>query len=156
MSDSVQIIDYRPEFKKDYIAINEAWIKKDYTLEELDIQELHNLEEYILKDGGAIILALIKDKVVGTCALQYKEKGVFEMVKMAVNDGFKGLGIGNKLCEGIIDKAKELNANEIILYSNTQYSVVAIKLYRKYGFIEIPLGKTDWNRADIKMELNLL
>ncbi|MCB0376410.1 MAG: GNAT family N-acetyltransferase [Sinomicrobium sp.] len=148
----IRIADYKPEYKPRYIAINEAWIKKDYVMEALDVEELHNPENFILKGGGAIIVALLGEQVVGTCALVNNGEGVYEMVKMGVDEKYRGYGIGRRLCTGIIEKARALGAVKIVLYSNTVYSGNAVALYRKFGFHEVPLGKTDWARADIKME----
>ena len=153
--DILRITAYKPEHKQRYIEINEAWIKKDYELEPLDIQELHNPEEFVLKSGGAILVALLGDIVIGTCALINNGEGVYEMVKMAVDEAYRGYGAGRKLCEAIIEKARALGATKIILHSNTVYAGKAVALYRKFGFYEIPLGETEWARADIKMELPL-
>src|SRR5690606_19548146 len=49
---------------------------------------------------------------------------------------------------------KELGAKKVFLYSNTIQSI-AIKLYRKLGFIEIPVEAGVYERANIKMELSL-
>jgi ribosomal protein S18 acetylase RimI-like enzyme len=51
-------------------------------------------------------------------------------------------------------KAKALGAAKVILYSQTGL-VAAIKLYRKLGFIEVPLGTGVYKRSDIKMEIDL-
>ena len=71
---------------------------------------------------------------------------------MAVAEQFQGLKIGNRMLEYVICKAKELSAQKIILYSNTKLKP-ALHLYRKYGFSEIPIGHSDYQRSDIKMEL---
>lgn len=151
----IQIKDYHPGHKQRYIEINEAWIKKDYTMEALDVQELHHPETFILKDGGAIIVAMLGEEVAGTCALINNGQGVYEMVKMAIDERYRGYGTGRKLCAAIIEKARALGAVKIILHSNTVYSGRAVELYRKFGFYEVPLGETAWERADIKMELLL-
>ena len=151
----IQIVDFRPEYKKAFIEINEAWISKDYVLEELDKKELYNPEENILKGGGAILIALNNDEPVGTCALVNMGDDTFELVKMAVTEKARGLKIGRLLGAKTIEKAKALGAKKIILYSNTKFSGVAVQLYYKLGFKKVPLGNTEWQRADIKMELEL-
>jgi ribosomal protein S18 acetylase RimI-like enzyme len=50
--------------------------------------------------------------------------------------------------------AKEKNISKLILYSNTSLGP-AIHLYRKYGFVEVPLSHQHYQRANIKMELAL-
>ena len=62
------------------------------------------------------------------------------------------MGIGKKLMEYAIKKAKDLRIDKLILYSNTDLKV-AVSMYSKFGFQTIP--KTDFHneRANIKMEM---
>ena len=71
---------------------------------------------------------------------------------MAVAESFQGKNIGNRLMEFAIAKATELKAAKIILYSNTKL-IPAIHLYRKYGFVEVPVISSGYKRCNIKMEL---
>jgi ribosomal protein S18 acetylase RimI-like enzyme len=73
---------------------------------------------------------------------------------MAVWEKYQGQKIGNRLMEFCIEKAKELKADKLILYSNTMLGP-AIHLYKKYGFIEVPITKSGYIRSNIKMELGL-
>lgn len=98
-------------------------------------------------------MARYKNEIVGTVALKFVDKGVYEFTKMAVDEKFQGLKIGKQLAEVAIEKAREKKANKIILYSNTKL-IPAIALYRKLGFIEIPLDGP-YKRSNIKMELIL-
>ena len=55
-----------------------------------------------------------------------------------------------------IDFAKTQEFKGLMLYSNTKLEN-AIYIYRKYGFVEIPVeANSPYNRSDIKMELKLL
>ena len=152
----IRIEDFKPEYKKAFIEINEAWISKDYVLEELDKKELYDPEGNILKGGGAILIALYNGEPVGTCALVNMGNGTFELIKMAVAEKARGLKIGRLLGIKTIEKAKALGAKKIILYSNTKFSGIAVQLYYKLGFKKVALGDTEWQRADIKMELELI
>ena len=154
----IEIVDYRPEHKKRFVEINEAWITKSFFLEDIDREELHNLENSILKTGGAILIALVKGEVVGTCALMKvpAENGnIFELIKMAVDEKARGHKIGKLLGIKILEKAKNLGAKKVFLHSNTKGSATAVKLYYELGFKEITLGKSEFQRADIKMEIEL-
>jgi ribosomal protein S18 acetylase RimI-like enzyme len=56
------------------------------------------------------------------------------------------------LMDYCIAEAKELNAKRLTLFSNTKLEA-AIHVYRKYGFVEIPLpAEMHYVRSDIKME----
>jgi GNAT superfamily N-acetyltransferase len=151
----IKIVEYnkihQPRFKK----INEQWISKLFVMEEEDILTLENPEKHVLQKGGKIYIALYNDYPVGTCGYINMGGGVYEMIKMAVDEDYRGLKIGLKIAEYSIQKIKELGANKIILFSNTKGSQTAIQLYRDLGFKEVPLGKSEFIRADIKMELLL-
>ena len=85
--------------------------------------------------------------------LKVDEK-IYELSKMAVDPNFQGNSIGNTMVDFCIGQAKIAGAEKIILYSNTVL-LPAIHLYKKFGFVEVPLGELEYERANIKMELNL-
>jgi len=149
-----QIVDYKPEHRQRFKEINVQWITRKYIMEEEDIKTVEDPETYILKDGGKIFIALYNNLVVGTCAYLNLGNGVYEMIKMAVDEDYRGLKIGKALGFETVESMKQLGAKKLILFSNTQGSVEAIKLYRKLGFTEVPLGNSEFQRADIKMELS--
>jgi ribosomal protein S18 acetylase RimI-like enzyme len=48
-----------------------------------------------------------------------------------------------------------MGGEELILYSNTSLKP-AINLYEKFGFIEIPVGNSEYARCNIKMKKQLI
>ncbi len=147
------IEDYKPTHQIHFENLNRTWIEKYFRMEPVDVLVLEHPDEYIIKPGGAILMAYWKKDVAGTVALKYVEPGVYEFTKMAVDVKFQGKGIGQALSEAAIQKTKELGGQKIILYSNTLLAP-AISLYRKIGFREIPVDGP-YKRSDIKMELVL-
>lgn len=95
------------------------------------------------EDGG---------EIVGCCALIRIAPDAFELAKMAVAPAARGKGIGAMLGRAAVERARRMGAGRVELLSNTVLHP-AIHLYRKLGFIEVPLGPTDYRRADIRMEL---
>ncbi len=150
----IEIVEYKPEHRQRFKEINEEWITKSYFMEEEDQKTLDNPEDYILKNGGKIYIALYDGFPVGTCAYLNLGDRVYEMIKMAVDEKYRGLKIGWKMGESSVLKIKEEGARKIILYSNTKGSAVAIELYYKLGFIKVPLDNSEFIRADIKMEMD--
>ncbi len=140
---------YQPWFEK----LNRQWIEQYFWMEPIDVAVLQDPERHIIQKGGAIIMACADDEIAGTVALKYVEPGVYEFTKMAVDERFRGQKIGLALSEAAIDKARSLGAKKIILYSSTKLTP-AINLYRKLGFVEIPVDGT-YKRSDIKMQLLL-
>jgi ribosomal protein S18 acetylase RimI-like enzyme len=97
---------------------------------------------------------LENDVPVGTFALMINELEELELTKMGMHESSIGKGYGNELMKHCIEQAKLTNHREIYLYSNTSLRP-AIHLYKKYGFEEIPLGSSEYERCNIKMKLNL-
>lgn len=149
----VQVVEYKPEHRARFKEINEQWITRLYEMEEEDIKTVEDPEGYVLKDGGKIFIALYKGYPVGTCAYLNMGNNVYEMIKMAVDENYRGLKIGKQIGEASVQKIKELGASKIILFSNRTGSATAIQLYHKLGFKEVPLGTSEFIRADIRMEL---
>jgi len=149
----IQVADYKPEHHARFREINEQWITRSFTMEEEDWKTVNDPEDYILKDGGKIYIALLNGYPVGTCAYLNFGNGEYEMIKMAVDETYRGLSIGRTICEESVKRMKEHGAKKIILFSNREGSAVAISMYRKLGFTEVPLGTSEFARADIKMEL---
>src|ERR1700752_4464492 len=145
----VHIVEYVPAYRARFKEINEQWITRLYVMEEEDIKTVEDPEGYVLKDGGKIFIALYKDYPVGTCAYLNMGNGVYEMIKMAVDENYRGLKIGKKIGEESVQKIKELGARKIILFSNRKGSAKAIEMYHKLGFTEVPLGTSEFIRADI-------
>jgi GNAT superfamily N-acetyltransferase len=153
-SNAITIVDYRQEHQPYFERFNRAWIEKYFWLEEIDKYVLQHPEEAIIKEGGAILMALYQNQTAGTVALKKAEEGVFEFTKMAVDEQFRGKGIGEALSRAAFEKAKELGAQKVILYSQTGL-VPAITMYKKLGFAEVPMDTDLYKRSDIKMEIAL-
>jgi len=154
--DAIKIISFKDEYASDFYNLNIEWLKAFFVVEPYDEEVLSKPKPYIIDKGGHIFFARLNDTIVGTVALMPTEdKGVFELSKMAVSPKHRGLKIGQQLMEYCIDFAKKRQFNGLILYSNTKLEN-AIYIYRKYGFIEIPVeADSPYIRSDIKMEFRL-
>jgi ribosomal protein S18 acetylase RimI-like enzyme len=151
MENEIEIIPYRKELASHFRALNVAWLEKYFYVEPKDEVVLGNPEKYIIDQGGHIFFARYGGDIVGTFALIKAEDGVYELGKMAVKEEYQGRSIGNKLLQHCLEQAKLLGASIVILYSNTMLGP-AIHLYQKYGFIEVPMGSSEYMRSNIKME----
>jgi ribosomal protein S18 acetylase RimI-like enzyme len=147
----MQIIPYAPELQIHFEKLNKRWLEEYFVVEPIDRQVLENPQQYIIDPGGTVLFAVSGDAVLGTVALKPVEPGILEMTKMAVDVSYIGQGVGKQLCAAAIETAKKQGASKLILYSNTKLAP-AIQLYRKMGFIEIPLQAGLYQRSDIMME----
>lgn len=155
-SKDVQIVEYKPQYQSVFKSLNEEWISTYFEMEETDHKALDNPEEYILKNGGKIFVALYNGEPLGVCALIKMDDSDydFEMAKMAVSPKAQGKNMGWLLGQAVINAAKELGASKIYLESNTILKP-AINLYYKLGFQKISRRPTPYKRANIQMELLL-
>jgi N-acetylglutamate synthase-like GNAT family acetyltransferase len=149
----LELINYRADYQPYFEKFNKAWLDQYFTVEELDKWVLEHPEEAIINCGGKIYFAAVGEKIVGTVALRVIEDGVLEMTKMAVDSAYRGGGAGQFLCASAIQKARELGAKKLILYSN-RILENAIHIYRKANFVEIPVVPGTYQRSDIMMEIN--
>jgi ribosomal protein S18 acetylase RimI-like enzyme len=151
---NISIIEYQPGYQTYFEKFNKQWIEAYFNLEPIDRWVLENPSEAILQEGGQILFARAGEDIIGTVALKFIEAGVYELTKMAVDKTFQGAGAGKMLCMAAIERAKHLGAHKVLLYSHTSLAT-AIAIYRKLGFIEVALEPGKYERADIKMELDL-
>jgi len=93
-------------------------------------------------------------EIAGTVALRKLDPETYEFTKMAVDEQFRRRGIAEKLCYASFQKAKQLGAKQVVLYSNTK-NAAAIKLYEKIGFRNLPVEAGVYKRANVKMIMEL-
>ena len=151
---NLEIIPYKSEHASHFERLNRAWIEKYFVLEDLDKWVLQNPQEAILAKGGAILMATWDGAIAGTVALIKATEEEYEFSKMAVDEAFQRKGIAEALSYAAFDKARELGAKKVSLYSQTTLAP-AIHLYRKLGFVEVPMDNQLYKRANIKMEIAL-
>lgn len=156
MLESLQIIEYTPEYRSAFSNLNKEWISKYFVMEETDYKALDHPDTYIIDKGGHILVALYNQEPIGVCALIKMNDSDYdyELSKMAVSPAAHGKKIGLKLAEAVIEKARKLGAKKLYLESNTILEP-AINLYRKLGFTEVVGRQSAYERANIKMELIL-
>jgi len=150
----INIVPFEKLYANDFYNLNIEWLKTYFYVEPFDEEVLSKPEFYIIEKGGFIFFAQLEDVIAGTVALMpTKEPNVFELSKMAVSPNHRGFKIGQHLMQYCIDFAKENQFKMLMLYSNIILEN-AIYIYRKFGFIEIPVEKNSpYKRSNIKMEL---
>lgn len=102
--------------------------------EKADDKLLDNPDLFI-QNGATILLATVhnNNNIVGTICLNPINKTSYEILKFAVIDGYKGLGIGKKLMQICINLCKQKGVERIILESSSKLQN-ALNLYEKFGF----------------------
>jgi putative acetyltransferase len=107
-------------------------------------------------DGTVGVMLIVVDpagRVVGTAAVRRLEPGVTELKRMWLRPVCRGRGLARRLMDRVLEEARALGGRVLRLDSE-QRLAAAVRLYRSYGFEEIP----DYNRnprAELWMELRL-
>ncbi|MEZ4873896.1 MAG: GNAT family N-acetyltransferase [Flavobacteriaceae bacterium] len=150
----ITIVPFKPEYATAFYDLNIEWLKTYFYVEPFDEEVLSKPQRYILDRGGHLFFALEGDTVLGTVALMPHNGDFLELTKMAVDPKSRGKKIGQQLMRHCVDFAKE-NRFNLLLYSSRKLEN-AIYIYKKFGFVEIPVEpNSPYKRSDIKMMLRL-
>jgi GNAT superfamily N-acetyltransferase len=149
------IIDFDPRYADAFRTLNEAWIRRLFTLEPKDVEILGDPKGQILDKGGHVFFAVEDGRAVGCVGLISMDDGGFEIVKMAVDPASQGRGHAKALIGACVDRARALGAPRLYLESGTPLAP-ALSLYKAVGFKDLPPDrrpKSPYARADVWMEL---
>ena len=150
----IRIVDYEVKHQPYFEKFNRAWIEELFEMEPVDEWVLTNPGKAILETGGAILMALYQEVPAGTVGLRKVDDKTYEFTKMAVDEQYRRKGIAEALTIASFQKARQLGADKLILYSNRK-NEAAIKLYEKLGFHHLAVEPGVYQRANIKMELGI-
>lgn len=110
-----------------------AFLNEDLCFQSVD-SELKNLPAmYSGQKGGMILCRTDDDKYAGMVAIREKKETVCEMKRLYVLPEYQGQGIGKKLSELIIDKARKLGYETMVL-DTLERLQPALHLYTHLGF----------------------
>ena len=136
---------------KDFIDLNELWIKKHFRLEAGDIVLAKN-PDTVVEKGGYIFSLLESDTVVGVCALFNQDHEGYELARLAVDERYRKKGHGDTLIKAALAVLKNNGIKKVRLMSNTKLSN-ALSLYKKNGFKMVSQGiHPVYSRCNILME----
>ncbi|MEJ5293415.1 MAG: ribosomal protein S18-alanine N-acetyltransferase [Candidatus Methanosuratincola sp.] len=132
--EKLTVREFRPEDLEAVVMINKVCLPENYSP---DFFMEHHWE-----NPRIFLVAQVGEKVVGynMCRIEFgisnikrdfAKKG--HVISIAVLEGYRGIGIGQKLMEEGMKNVKESGASEIYLEVR-QSNLPAIQLYRKLGF----------------------
>jgi putative acetyltransferase len=147
-----EVVTWREEWRDAFERLNREWIETWFELEPADRETFRDPHGKIVAPGGQIFFVLDGSEPVGTCAMVRCEPGVYELAKMAVAPAVRGRGYGDLLMEAALAWARDAGGRRVVIVSNTRLAP-AIRLYRKHGFVQVPLAPDErYARADIRLE----
>jgi ribosomal protein S18 acetylase RimI-like enzyme len=107
---------------------------------------------------GILLLALVDGAAAGCCALRPREipehPNACEMKRLYVRQAFRGLGLGRRLAEAVLSRAREAGYACILLDTLDDMHSARL-LYGKLGFREVPpyypspIAATHYLKADL-------
>lgn len=145
---------YRPELAPYFERLNLEWIEANFIVEDRDRAYFAAPFEKIIARGGQIYFAETGGNYVGTSSFIPLDQKRAELGKLAVTASAQGQGLGKKLIDWVVAQARDLNYEEVILYSDSKLAK-AQQLYLRYGFEHMPFQSQGYSRGDIAMRLRL-
>ena len=147
----MEIIEYRPEYKQDFIAFNSAWIIDNFGfLEDEDRETFAKIEEEL--ERGAMIYFAVEDGIaLATCMAKPMDGRSWEICKLGSNKNKPHRGCGSAVFGAAVQWAIDHGAERLFIISNSKLKP-AIHIYEKYGFREIKLDDYEYVRGDIAFE----
>ncbi len=99
-------------------------------------EEISNLPKIYGPPGGCLLLARANGKAVGCVAVRNQSGAACEMKRLYMKPEYRGAGLGRRLAENAIRKARQLGYARMVL--DTLPSMAeAQSLYESLGFREI-------------------
>lgn len=114
------------------LELSDAYAASLYPAESNHMVDVATLE----KPGVSFFVARREGTVLGCGALVAAEDGTGEIKRMFVAEAARGLKLGKRLIEAILERAGELSLAVVRLETGI-HQPQAIGLYRAYGFTEI-------------------
>jgi putative acetyltransferase len=143
------------EYEAAQLLFNEyaQWLNIDLCFQNFD-KELQQLSIMYAATSGGIVLCKKGNDFIGCSAIRKIDTTSCELKRMWVQLPYQKLGIGETLLKECIALAKKLNYKEIRLDTLKRLQP-AIKLYKKYNFIETEAYYKNPNNDVVYMKLVL-
>lgn len=95
-------------------------------------------------------------QIVGSILLMHRKEGEAQLRYFYLESDCRGLGLGNKLLQQVIDFAKERNYHKIYLWTENELDT-ALHLYRKFGFqFAEKKDSTHFGKSVVELRLDLV
>ncbi len=152
---TITIVPFQSRHADAFYRLNRAWLDAHDLYEPPDEVQLADPFGAVIAPGGAVFIAERDGEVVGTAAVAPHGAAEAELLKLTVADGARGLGLGQRLVEVCIARARDMGADTLMLVSSTRLQP-ALRLYERMGFTNRALpSPLPYETADVCMELRL-
>jgi putative acetyltransferase len=128
-----------------------AWLGIDLSFQHFE-EELAELKTMYKVPYGGIILCKAENQIIGCVGIRKIDNEIAELKRMFIKPAFQGKGTGRELLQKAVEFAWLLNY-KIIRLDTLNYMTPVIKLYKSYGFYEIPAYYYNPNETAVYFEL---
>jgi putative acetyltransferase len=129
---SAEDVDRARELFKEYAAA----LGVDLCFQNFE-KELAELPGAYASPDGRLLLASSDQQLAGCVALRKLGNGACEMKRLYVRPEFRGKGIGRALALKIIEEARVIGYERVLLDTLSAQMIDAVRMYRALGFREI-------------------
>lgn len=113
-----------------------AWLGLNLCFQNFD-KELAELPGEYVPPSGRLFLAIENDQIAGCVAVRKIADDTCEMKRLYVRPAFRGLGLGGKLVDTVIDAGRAIAYQRMRLDTLPGKMDQAIAMYRSLGFKNI-------------------
>jgi len=117
--------------------------------------ELQTLPGKYATPDGRLLLVYAKDELAGCIALRKLDDRTCEMKRLFLRPEFRGKGYGRTMIDKLIEEAREIGYQRMVLDTLPGKMDAAIALYRELGFEEIPAYYYNPLEGALYLERNL-
>ena len=118
------------------------------------ISEIDDVQKNYFENGGTFLVAVEDERIIGTGAIRFLEKGVCELKRLWLVSERHGQGIGYRMMQELFTIAREKGYKAMRLETDQIVQTRAVEFYKRLGFYEIPCYQGD-DPEDMAMEIFL-
>ncbi|HEX8195615.1 MAG TPA: GNAT family N-acetyltransferase [Pyrinomonadaceae bacterium] len=132
----------------------ESWLGVDLCFQQFE-DELENLPGKYAAPEGRLLLARSGEALAGCAALRKIDAKTCEMKRLFVRETFRGSGLGKQLTEILIAEARKIGYRKMRLDTLPDKMPLAVRLYERLGFRQIPPYYESPIESTVYLELGL-
>lgn len=117
------------------------------------LREMDDVQKNYFENGGAFLVTVDAEHIIGTGAIRYLEDGICELKRMWLLTEYHGQGHGYRMMQKLLGIAREKGYKSMRLLTDRIVQRQAIAFYERLGFYEIPSFGDDPD--DMGMEMIL-
>lgn len=137
----------------DMLTENDPSFAKYLALQNYDDEIAHPEKKYS-PPWGRLYLARCEGQTAGCIGLRRLDEENCEMKRLYVRPEFRGRQIGDRLVRRIIADAREIGYSHMLL-DTLPFLESALRMYKRFGFYEIPCYNNSPMESSIYMKLDL-